>query len=433
MPFAVAVAASGGRDSTALLHATAVAARRHGGEVHALHVHHGLVADADEWLVRLREQCRRWRRSGLPVEFHATRLEGRPARGESVEAWARRGRYRALAAMAREAGCAMVLLAQHRRDQAETLLLQALRGGGPAGLAGMPAVAEREGLLWLRPWLYLPREAVEDYVRRHRLRYSDDASNADPRYARNRLRAQVWPALARAFGDAEPQLAAAAQRAAEAAAALSELAALDAGRCVVEGTLLRDEWLRLSEARRTLLLRHWLHGVAGDAPESLVERLAGELPSVRQGRWPAPGGECRLYRGGLGYARVLDPAGVPPAATQPMTMDLSRPGRHAVAPWQGHFVVRRCRAGGIAAERLRRAELRPRAGGESFQLEPGAMARSLKKQYQARGVPAWRRGGPLLFDGGLLLYAPALGIDARARAPAGEPQLQVEWEPGSGR
>lgn len=427
MAFAVAVAASGGRDSTALLHATAVAARRHGGEVHALHVHHGLVAEADEWLARLREQCRRWRRAGLPVEFHTTRLEGRPARGESVEAWARRGRYRALAAMAREAGCAMVLLAHHRRDQAETLLLQALRGGGPAGLAGMPAVARRDGLLWLRPWLYLPRESIEDYVRRHRLRYSDDASNEDPRFARNRLRAQVWPALVQGFGDAEPQLAAAAQRAAEAAAALSELAAMDAARCTDEAGLRRDDWLKLSEARRVLLLRHWLHRVAGDAPESLVERLARELPASRQARWPAPGGECRLYRGRLRYEV---PSAAPTAAAA-QTIDLARPGRHAVAAWQGQFVVRRCRAGGIAVERLRRAQLRARTGGESFQFEAGSTARSLKKQYQARGVPAWQRGGPLVFDGETLLYAPALGIDARACAPAGAAQLRVQWEPGA--
>ena len=157
MPPAVAVAASGGRDSTALLHATARAARDLGLEVHALHVHHGLVADADAWLERLEAQCRRWRAAGLPVHFHSTRLDGRPARGESVEAWARRERYQALAAMARHAGCALVLLAHHRRDQAETFLLQALRGAGPAGLAAMPRRAERAGLTWARPWLAQPR------------------------------------------------------------------------------------------------------------------------------------------------------------------------------------------------------------------------------------------------------------------------------------
>ncbi len=427
MAFAVAVAASGGRDSTALLHATAVAARRHGGTVHALHVHHGLMAEADAWLARLREQCRRWRRGGLPVEFHAFRLQDKPARGESVEAWARRERYRALAAMARENGCAMVLLAHHRRDQAETLLLQALRGGGPAGLAAMPPVAQREGLLWVRPWLYLPREAVEDYVRRHRLRYSDDASNDDPRFARNRLRRAVWPVLEKAFGDAEAQLAQAAQRAAEASAALAELAALDAQTCVEGGALRRADWRLLSEARRALLLRHWLRGTCGDAPESLVQRLLREMPEATAARWPAPGGECRLYRGRLTYEGTE----AAPPSPKALVLDLSRPGRHELPAGQGSLEVRHCREGGIAPDRLRRAQLKPRTGGETFRAAPRATARSLKKQFQAAGVPAWQRGGPLVFDGDTLLWVPALGVDARARAPAGTPQLSLHWEPAA--
>jgi tRNA(Ile)-lysidine synthase len=131
----------------------------------------------------------------------------RPAAGESVEALARDQRYAALGRMARAAGATLVLLAHHRRDQAETLLLQALRGGGVAGLAGMPARVERDGLTWARPWLALPRGAIEAYVRRYRLTFVEDDSNADPRFARNRLRHEVWPALAVAFPQAEARLA----------------------------------------------------------------------------------------------------------------------------------------------------------------------------------------------------------------------------------
>jgi tRNA(Ile)-lysidine synthase len=260
VPRAVAVAASGGRDSTALLHATAHAAASLGIEVHALHVHHGLVAEAEGWLRHVQAQCRRWARSGLPLCFHAQRLSESPASGDSIEAWARRQRYRALAEMAREAGCDLVLLAHHRRDQAETLLLQALRGGGPAGLAAMPRSALRDGITWARPWLALPREAIEAYVRRHRLAYVDDGSNADPRFARNRLRSKVWPTLERAFADAEPQLHAAALRAAEAAAALEELARGDVAACCDGDALVVPRWLALSGPRRTLLLRTGCRG-----------------------------------------------------------------------------------------------------------------------------------------------------------------------------
>lgn len=298
----VAVAASGGRDSTALLHATARAAREDGCEVLALHVHHGLQPQADAWWRHLRSQCARWRRSGLPIRFVASRLAGAPGPGDSVEAWARRERYAALAAMAQREGVDVVLLAHHRRDQAETVLLQALRGAGPAGLSAMPREIVRGGVRWIRPWLGRPREAIEHYVRHHRLRWVDDPSNDDPRYARNRLRLQVWPAFAGAFEHLEPALCALARRAQEAQACCAELAALDATATVLsDGALHLAPWLDLSPARRANLLRHWSRDwSAVGLPETLLHRLMLELPAARNGlRWPAPGGALQLRRGHL--------------------------------------------------------------------------------------------------------------------------------------
>lgn len=428
MPRAVAVAVSGGRDSTALLHATAHAAAALGLEVHALHVHHGLVADADDWLRRLRAQCARWARAGLPLHFHAQRLTGRPGRGDSVEAWARRERYRALAEMACAAGCGLVLLAHHRRDQAETLLLQALRGGGPAGLAAMPRRAERDGIVWARPWLNRPREAIEAYVGRHRLRFVDDASNEDPRFARNRLRRKVWPALARAFPDAELQLLAAAQRAAEAAACLAEQAAADLADASDGAQLRVERWVGLSAPRRAQLLRSWLRArLATAPPESLVRRLGDELPRLRVGRWPVPGGELQLYRDRLALA---GPAAAP---ALPVGLDLRRPGVHAIPGWRGSLRVTAVEAGGLPAARLASVEVRPRTGGETFQFAARSLPRSLKKQYQARGVPAWQRDAPLVFDGDRLLFVPGLGVDARCLATPGAPQRMLAWEPEPGR
>merc|ERR1739841_308703 len=118
--------------------------------------------------------------------------------------------------MARQAGADLLLLAHHRRDQAETLLLQALRGAGVAGLAAMPRQDWRDGVLWVRPWLDHPREAIEAYIAQHGLRHIDDDSNGDPRFARNRLRLQVWPALQAAFPQAKAALAASADRLADA-------------------------------------------------------------------------------------------------------------------------------------------------------------------------------------------------------------------------
>lgn len=420
----VAVAASGGLDSTALLHCTARAAAQAGVEVHALHVHHGLQAQADAWMKQVAAQCRRWSRAGHPVIFHARRLAGRPGPGESIEAWARRRRYEALADMAHEAGCGLVLLAQHRRDQAETVLLQALRGAGAAGLAGMPREARRHGLTWVRPWLDQPRQAIEAYARRWRLSWVDDPSNADERLARSRLRVQVWPTLTTAFPDVETGLAAVARRAQEIRLVANEVA-VDDLRLVADGGGLRlSSWFGLSPPRRSNVLRHWLqHELAAPVPESLVQRLLNELPEARSGRWPSPAGELGLHADVL---RLLDPG--PAVCSESRSIDLSRPGVHRVSPWAGSIRVEPVQRGGVQARLLCHAELRPRQGGEQFLLRPRGVARSLKKQFQALRVPPWSRHGPLVFAGDLLVFVPGLGVDARAGAIAGSPRVELHWQ-----
>ncbi len=303
------MAFSGGRDSLALLHATCRAAQALDLQVVALHIHHGLLPEADAWLQAAQRLCARWRRRGWPVQLRWARLSGQPAPGDSLEAWARAGRHAALAAMAAEAGASLLLLAHHRRDQAETFILQALRGGAPAGLSAMPRQIDRAGLVWARPWLDQPRRAIDAYVQRHRLQPVDDPSNADDRLARNRLRLQLWPVLEAAFPHAETSLAAAAQRAQEARAALDELAALDLAPLVdADGGLAVAGWRDLSAARQANALRAWWAAQAGhSAPLALVTRLLAEVPARGVARWPAGAGWWCLLRGGR--LRVVAPAG----------------------------------------------------------------------------------------------------------------------------
>jgi tRNA(Ile)-lysidine synthase len=426
----IAVAVSGGRDSTALLHCVARAARGTDIRVLALHVHHGLQPDADAWASRLRALCARWHRAGLPVHFDMTRLQGGPQPGDSIEAWARRERYRALARMAQRHGCGTVLLAHHQRDQAETFVLQALRGAGPAGLAAMPHSAQRDDILWVRPWLDVSPQAIDAYLRRHRLAAVEDPSNAQPRFARSRLRTMVWPVLEQAFPDADGRLSAAAARAHEAHAALADYVRDDL-RSVVDGSsFLVEPWRLLHPARRPVVLRAWLDAVLTDGvPQSLIDRLLRELPAARSSaRWPAPDGVLVLHRGRLVHAGPPQPRlDVPPAGS--VRVDLSRPGVVVVAGWDGAFHV--CTGpAGLSEDMLRDVSLRRRAGGERFALAPKALPRSLKKQYQTLGVPAWQRAGPLAWSGGELLYAPGLGIEAGAcaRHPG---LLHVEWVPNA--
>ena len=429
-PHCVAVAYSGGRDSTALLHATLAQARPLGLRVVAVHVHHGLSPHADAWLAHCTAQCRRWARRGDPVEFVSLPLTAKPARGESVEAWARQGRYKALREMAMAHGAAVVLLGHHQRDQAETLWLQALRGAGVAGLSGMPRAVQRDGIAWLRPWLDTPRDAIEAYLRRHRLCFIDDDSNADERFARNRLRAQVWPGLTRAFPQAEASMAAAAAWAQEATSALRELAGIDLAAISTPAGLALDAWLQLSNARRSNALREWLKHELGRAAEaSLVTRLLAELPACRSARWLAGTSELCSHKGLLIHRRVVVAGGAADAAVavRETTLSLRRAGTHALPGWGGSLRVERVREGGVPLAWLARLDLLPRSGAERFQAGLGRPPRSLKLQFQAAGVPAWERDGPLVYSGGQLVFVPALGLDARVIGLPGQPLVQLRW------
>jgi tRNA(Ile)-lysidine synthase len=401
-----------------------------------------LLPEADAWLRSARRLCARWQRRGWPIRLRWARLDGAPAPGDSIEAWARRGRHAALDRLAKEEGATLLLLAQHRRDQAETFLLQALRGGGPAGLSAMPTVVDRAGLRWARPWLDQPREAIDHYVRRFRLQAVDDPSNTDPAFARSRLRMQVWPALTAAFGDAETTLAAAARRAQEGAAALAELAALDLEPLVdAQGRLQVAGWRALSVARQANALRAWWAAQAGrGAPQALVSRLLAEVPASGAARWPAgDGGGCVVYRGWLQLAQPGGDNGHSGDADAAIELslspliDLSCAGRWPVPGWAGVVEVSTATGPGLPVDQLRRALWRRRSGGERFQARPGSPPRSLKKQFQAAGVPEHQRAVPLLWSAdGALLFVPGLGLDARHWASAGQPALALRWCPDAG-
>ncbi len=438
---ALAVAYSCGRDSTALLHATArTAAEVPGMHVFALHVHHGLSPQADAWLAHAEATCHQWAEQGLPVSLMSRRVSVPLDAGLSLEAEARRLRHEALADLAREAGVDLLLLAHHRRDQAETFLLQALRGGGVAGLASMPKDDWRDGVRWVRPWLDLPREALEAYALQHGLHFVDDESNGDRRFARNRLRLDVWPALLAAFPDAEAALAQSAARVADALPALRAWQA-DAlqrwGGAAEPGALNAVAWSALPDAERRQVLLAWLaqHGVGG---ASWVERLSHEVPRALAGqgsaRWPELG--VSLYRGVLRCVPDGDVAGEAlgePGGWAPrpeVVLSIDRPGDWPVPGWRGCLRIEVVSQGGVAPQHLQGGlQARARSGGEGFQMGAGRPVRDLKRQFQSAGVPAWARSAPLFFSGDSLVFVPGLGVDGRFQAPQGAPQWGLRWLP----
>ncbi|HKU88112.1 MAG TPA: tRNA lysidine(34) synthetase TilS [Casimicrobiaceae bacterium] len=415
----IAVALSGGRDSVVLLDA-AVAVADPLFEVLAFHVEHGLSPNARAWARFCTDLC-----AARAVPCHVERV--RVARGPriSVEAAAREARYAAVAALAAAHGVRAVLLAHHADDQAETALLQLLRGAGPRGLAAMPAARYDGRVHWLRPFLDLPRARIEAYAQAQSVAFVDDESNADPRYRRNALRRDVVPAL-RAIAPGYPSaLVRAASLQGEAAALLDDLAAIDArsgydGVALDRATLaalddvrarnllrwfLRQRGLPApSHARLAAMLRQLVHA---DADARVLIRHAGAAVGMHRGRIVVHQAECEPFaRGWDGADSVALPHG---------TLTL--------VPGFGR---------GIAARHLNTPGVTIRSGvdGERLALAGRAARRPVAELLREAGIPHWeRRGLPRIYCGDTLAAVAPLGVDAAFAAAPGEPARDIVWQP----
>lgn len=257
-PFGVAV--SGGPDSAMLaVHAAKVAARR-GMRMHIFHVHHGLQCIADTWREQVHDLAQL-----LLVPCHSLRIAVDLAGGDGVESAARTGRYLALASMAKQAAVGHVLLAHHRDDQAETVLLRLLRGAGPTGLGAMAPRTQREGIVYLRPWLDASRATMVQLADAfHELsgwKSVFDPSNVQDRYTRSAVRERLAPQLDDRWPGWQAVLARHARQSREMAQVLDEVAASDlAGleRSDDGRSFSLTRWRELSSARQALVLRHWM-------------------------------------------------------------------------------------------------------------------------------------------------------------------------------
>lgn len=280
----IAVAFSGGADSTALVVGCAALWP---GHVHAIHIHHGLQAAADGFERQCRDVCER-----LGVRLHVVRVQAGHAAGESPEDAARRARYRALAGCAATNALHAVWLAHQADDQAETLLLALSRGAGLPGLAAMPARFERHGMRFERPLLEVAGGELREWLRAQGIAWVEDPSNADTGLTRNRIRHQVLPALESAFPQFRDTFARSARHAAQAQLLLDEVAAADLA--AMDGAPAIEALQRLSRERQANLLRHWLRSAHGQAASTA--QLEELLDQVRDCR--TRGHAIRLKAGG---------------------------------------------------------------------------------------------------------------------------------------
>jgi len=406
---------SGGLDSVVLLHVLLGLRHGHPVELQAVHVHHGLSPDADEWADFCARLC-----ASHDVDLSIRRVCIAHDDASGIEAAARRERQRVFAALDAD----FLLTAHQQNDQAETLLLQLLRGAGPKGLSAMAELQRRSG--WraaqLRPLLGVTRTDLLDYAQRHDLSWVDDKSNRDTRYRRNALRQDVMPLLAAHFPGSSATLARAAALQAEAAELLDDLARLD-GVDAINGERLDCMTLAsLSLPRARNLLRHF------------IEQQGHPMPNARQ-----LNEALHQLMEAKGDARVCVRLG-------PLEMWRFRGGAYLVPPvpaeavpvrWQGEAALWVPAAGvsvqldmvtgaGLKRDLLQTGEvtLGVRQGGERLRLHPGGPHRSLKNLLQEQGVPPWQRHRlPLLRCNGQLLWVAGIGLDADARAAPNEPGI----------
>ena len=385
------VAYSGGCDSTVLLHALASLREQFPAELHALHVNHNLREAASGWAAHCRRVC-----ETLAVPLHEAKVDARGARGESPEAAARAARYRIFTEVLQSGDG--LLLAHHRDDQAETLLLQLLRGSGPRGLAAMP-LHRPLGAGWLgRPLLDFSRQDLCRYAAAEKLQWIADPSNLDTDFDRNFLRQRVMPLLQQRWPAATTTLARAADHQAETADLLHQLAEEDwqlTGGAQAD-TLRIDCLMQLSPQRQRNVLRYWIDTV-NNLPlpdrQRLVRILTEVIPAAEDAepciRWP--GGQVRRYAGLL-YLLAADPVLI----TASLEWDLSDllelgDGRALQAiPASGD---------GLKADLPESANItvRFRKGGEVCRPAGRGHRHALKNLLQEWGVPPWERSRvPLL-------------------------------------
>lgn len=412
---AVCVGFSGGLDSTVLLHALHATARAADRVLTAVHVHHGLSPNADRWAEACLEACRRL---DVPLDIERVDVPRDSPRG--LEAEARAARYAVYAAR-REP---VVALAHHLDDQAETVLLQLLRGTGLKGVAAMPRLrALNERVMLYRPLLAFSRAELEAHARAQGLTWIDDESNLSRSHDRNYLRHEIAPLLDARFPAWRESVARFAAHASTAQSLLDELARIDGLPAHASMPLAVDR--RLDEARRANLLRAFLArndlAMPGEARLAEMARQLFDARTDAQVRIEHDGVVLTRYRGEV---RIETPQGGDWRVAWRGEPHLELGGGRGIVDFE------KTMGAGVAIERTQGGDwfFASRGGGERIRVASGRPSRTLKNLLQERALsPAERSRLPLLFNGRDLVWVPGVGIAAEYACPPGEPGLKPLW------
>ena len=399
----IAVALSGGLDSVVLLDTVCKAQAKRTtqtkDQIYAFHIHHGLQKPADDWLVFCEKLAKQYK---IHFDFRLLHLDDSNEKG-NIEARARAARYEALADLCEEYGIEDLLLAHHQNDQAETVLLQLLRGSGVAGLSGMPhrrqlEINNHSITLW-RPLLNQSRQELEACAKENKLKWIEDPSNKDTKYRRNAVRKKIIPALENIQPEVLANMARSAELLGEAQTLLNRLAQQD-GKSILHKDQLKVASL-LALAKDDLpaannVLRYWLQLQQLAMPSQ--ERLQAwwrDLAKVKADaklEWLHDERKIYLWRGML---QVAD---------------------GEVGRWILKTLPANSKQLGLPADWVKTAQennqitLRERLGSEKIQIKPKTPRKTLKNLYQEADVPPWERQAPLLFINDELIAVAGIGL-----------------------
>jgi tRNA(Ile)-lysidine synthase len=415
------LAFSGGLDSRVLLELLAELRSSIGFNLSAMHVHHGLSLNADNWAKFCSETC-----AALDVPIEITHVNVVKDSGLGLEASARDARYRALLNI----GADYVVLAHHQDDQAETLLLQLLRGAGAKGLSGM-AVQDGPRRL-LRPLLDIPRAELLAFAEQRRLQWVTDESNDDVSYDRNYCRHEIFPILEKRFPAAKQTLARSASHLAEAVMLLDELAQIDLAQGQKQQSqkqLNLTALVGLPESRARNLLRWWLMVNGQPLPSTirLQEMLRQLLTAKADARVKIAVNSAESV-----YLRRYQGCAYLESGSTNLPIALLWQGEAELKlPDNSRLIFEKRSGCGLAFKRLGINKLRitQRAGGERFKPDLAKPTRTLKHLLQEANMPPWKREYlPLIYCDDVLAVVPGIGVECTLQARADETGMMILWE-----
>jgi len=409
---------SGGLDSCVLLHLLANMQTQLNFKLKAIHVHHGLTSSADDWLNFCKEKCKL-----LDIEFYDIKVKINKKSSLGIEGEARELRYEAI----KKKQKGIVALGHHQNDQAETLILQLLRGSGLKGLAGMPEFDEKRKF-W-RPMLNIKKELIEKYASENNIKYIEDESNEDVNFDRNFIRKKVLPLIESRYPASIETISRSASNISE-GYQINELLALDDSKNAMsdDGSyLLIENLIKLPNLRAINLIRWWLSFNDLLMPSKKnVEELFRQVRLIKK--------DTSLN------VKISNDRAIRAFGDKIFIVSMMNNLDSYHFKWVGqeeielpnksklHFV--KTKKGGLSLSKLgvNTLDIKGRIGGEKLKPLPNQPSRSLKYLFQKADIPHWERDQfPLVYANEQLVAVPNLGVQFEYQSKVGEDGYQIKW------